>query len=154
MLSLSQATGYAIKALACLNEPDCASRSTPEIAACGRAPTAYLAKIVNALARQGLVTARRGIGGGIALTCKPEEITLLEIVQAVEGREWIGDCLLGLDECSDHITCPTHDFWQRIKREITEELGRTTLASVIAFKGKARIQRAKACATGASGRPR
>ena len=113
-------------------------------------PTAYLAKIVNALARQGLVTARRGVGGGISLTRKPEEITLLEIVHAVEGQDWIGDCLLGLDECSDQSTCPTHDFWQRIRREITEELSRTTLASVIAFKGGKRGRSPKACAAEAA----
>jgi len=149
MLSLSQTTGYAIKALGCLNEPDGDSRFTPEIAECARVPTAYLAKIVNALARQGLVTARRGVGGGISLTRKPEEITLLQIVEAVEGPNWIGDCLLGLDESTDLTTCPAHDFWLRIRREITEELGKTTLASVIAFKRGRRCRTAKALPAGA-----
>jgi Rrf2 family protein len=138
MLSLSQTTGYAIKALGCLSEPDCDRRATPEIAECARVPKPYLHKIVNALARHGLVAARRGVGGGVSLARKPEEITLLQIVEAVEGENWLGDCLLGLDECSDQVTCPTHDFWQRIRREITEELSKTTLASVIAFKRNAR----------------
>jgi Rrf2 family protein len=141
MLSLTQTTGYAIKALSCLNEPDCDSRSTPEIAECARVPKPYLAKIIHALARRGLVTARRGVGGGVALARRPEAITLLQIVEAVEGKDWLGDCLLGLDECTDLSTCPTHAFWQRIRREITVELSQTTLAAVIAFKARPRAKR-------------
>lgn len=134
MLSLSQTTGYAIKALSCLSEPGCRNRSTPAIARCSRVPTPYLAKIINALARKGLVTARRGVGGGVALSRPPEEISLLQIVEAVEGPDWLGECLLGLDECSDQATCPTHHFWQRIRAEITQELSQTNLAMVIAFR--------------------
>jgi Rrf2 family transcriptional regulator, iron-sulfur cluster assembly transcription factor len=134
MLSLSQTSGYAIKALACLSEPDCQSRSITEIAGRTRVPRPYLAKIVNALVRSGLVTARRGIGGGVSLARRPEEITLLQIVEAVEGKNWLGDCLLSLDECSDQSTCPTHDFWQRIRGEITHQLGTTSLAAIIAFR--------------------
>jgi Rrf2 family transcriptional regulator, iron-sulfur cluster assembly transcription factor len=134
MLTLSHTTGYAIKALRCLSEKDCASRLITDIAECARVPRPYLAKIINALVRSGLVTARRGIGGGVSLIRRPEEITLLQIVEAVEGKDWLGDCLLNLDECTDLSTCPTHDFWQRIRGEIKEQLGNTTLAAVIAFR--------------------
>ena len=140
MLSLSQTTGYAIKALGCLSEPGCHNRSTPEITKCAGVPQPYLAKIIHLLARHWLVTARRGIGGGITLNRPPGEITLLQIVEAVEGPGWLGECLLGLDECTDLATCPTHAFWQRIRGEITEELRKTTLATVIGFRDS---QRAK-----------
>ena len=131
MLSLSHTTGYAIKALRCLSEPNCDNRSTPEIARCAGIPRPYLAKLINSLARHGLVTARRGVGGGVSLARSADEITLLQIVVAVEGEHWLGECLLGLDECSDAITCPTHPLWLRIRGEITEELAKTTLAAVI-----------------------
>jgi Rrf2 family protein len=106
-------------------------------------PKPYLAKIINSLARQGLVLAKRSSGGGISLMRSPEEISLLQIVDAVEGKGWLGDCLLGLDECSSPATCPTHDFWQRIRGEITEELRKTTLAEVIAFKESHKPKRAR-----------
>jgi Rrf2 family protein len=131
MLGLSQATGYAIKALRCLSTPNCDYRSTPVIARCAGIPKPYLAKIINSLVRHGLVKARRGVRGGVSLARNADEITLLEIVLAVEGEQWLGDCLLGLDECSDVATCPTHTFWLRIRGEITQELAKTTLASVI-----------------------
>lgn len=134
MLSLSQTTGYAIKALSCLNESSCANRLIGEIADCADVPRPYLAKIISNLAKEGLVNAKRGIGGGISLALPPEEMSLLRIVNAVEGDDWLGDCLLGLDECASQTTCPTHDFWQRIRGEITDELRKTTLADVIAFK--------------------
>ena len=134
MLSLSSTTGYAIKALSCLEDPACNCRTTPGIAKRTGVPRPYLAKIVGSLARRGLVVAKRGIGGGITLARRPEDISLLQIVEAVEGKDWLGECLLGLDECSSLATCPTHDFWQRIRNEITQELGRITLASIIAFR--------------------
>jgi Rrf2 family transcriptional regulator, iron-sulfur cluster assembly transcription factor len=134
VLGLSQTTGYAIKALSCLNQPECDSRSTPEIAACARVPRPYLAKIINALAHHGLVIARRGVGGGVSLARKAEQISLLQIVEAVEGKDWLADCLLGLNDCSDLSSCPTHEFWQRISREIRTELSRRTLADLIQSK--------------------
>ncbi len=140
MLRLSQTTGYAIKALACLAEGDC--RQTADIAHAASVPRTYLPKIIQALVRAGLVVARRGIGGGVSLAAPPAEISLLQVVEAVEGPHWLGDCLLGLDECTNTATCPTHDFWQRICAEITYELRRTSLTSIIHFQ--ARYQKGQA----------
>jgi len=141
MLGFSQTVGYAIQALGCLNDPTCARHQTADIARCAKVPKPYLYKIIQALARKRLVVAKRGIGGGVALARPPAQISLLRIVEAVEGKNWLSDCLLGLNECSNQKTCPTHDFWQRIRREITEELDRTTLATVIAFRTQSRAQR-------------
>ncbi len=132
MLSLSQTTGYAIKALACLPGIGTPPRLIAEVARCTRIPRAYLAKIVNHLVRQGLVSARRGHHGGIALARPAEKITLLDIVEAVEGPNWLGHCLLGLEECRNQQECPTHGFWMRVSQQIREQLGSTSLASVIA----------------------
>lgn len=132
MLSLSQTTGYAIKALACLPESGAPPRQIADVARCTRIPRAYLAKIVNRLVRQGLVSARRGHRGGIALAQPAARITLLNIVEAVEGPDWLGHCLLGLDECRNQQECPTHGFWMEICRQIRDKLGATSLAEVIA----------------------
>jgi Rrf2 family protein len=134
MIGLSQTTGYAIQALSCLNNPACTCRSIATIAECSGVPRAYLAKIISALVRAGLVTARRGVGGGIALGRQPAEISLLQIVEAIQGPSWLGECLLGMDDCASDGACPTHEFWLRVRGEITAELGRTTLAEVISFR--------------------
>lgn len=144
MLSLSQTTGYAIQALGCLNESSCACHQTAAIARCAKVPKPYLFKIIQALARKGIVNAKRGVGGGIALARRPEQISLLEVVEAIEGEHWLGECLLSLNDCSSEHACPTHAFWQRIRQEITAELGKTTLDSVIAFRVTGRGSRARA----------
>jgi Rrf2 family protein len=134
MLSLSVTTGYAIKALMCLESGECVPRHITDVAACTSVPRAYLAKILSALAQQGLVQTKRGYRGGISLARSAEEISLLQIVEAVEGDQWLGECLLGMETCDVLTICPTHDFWARIRREITEELRKTTLASVMSSR--------------------
>lgn len=132
MLSLSQTTGYAIKALACLPGCGAVPRQVADVARCTGIPRAYLAKIIHRLARRGLVATRRGQRGGIALARPATEISLLHIVEAVEGSDWLGHCLLSLDECRDEQECPTHDFWRDFCAQLRAKLAATSLASVIA----------------------
>ena len=140
MLSLSVTTGYAIKALMCLESSDCVPRHISDIARCTNVPRAYLAKILNTLSQQGLVQTKRGYRGGISLGRSAEDISLLPIVEAVEGGQWLGDCLLSIEECGGHTICPTRDFWARIREEITEELRKTTLAALIACQRRGGLQ--------------
>ncbi|ODU25246.1 MAG: hypothetical protein ABS95_00530 [Verrucomicrobia bacterium SCN 57-15] len=134
MLSLSVTTGHAIKALNCLESGSCVRHHISDIARCAEVPRPYLAKVVNLLSRAGLVTTKRGYRGGICLARPANDISLLDVVEAIEGKGWLGECLLGLDTCNSRTQCPTHDFWVRIRREITEELRTTTLASVLAAR--------------------
>lgn len=136
MIALSQTTGYAIQALSCIHDPACRRSSITAIANCSSVPRPYLAKIVNALVRAGLLTSKRGVGGGIALAREPGAITLLQIVEAIEGPEWLGECLLGMNDCASDGACPTHVFWTRIRAEITGELTKTTLADVIFYRAR------------------
>jgi Rrf2 family iron-sulfur cluster assembly transcriptional regulator len=134
MMSLSRTTGYAIQALGCMNWANGSASQISAIAKCARVPRPYLAKIIAALSRTGLVTAKRGHRGGISLARPARDISLLEIVEAVEGPHWLGACLLGFEKCENHASCPTTAFWQRMRREIIRELGLITLAEVLANK--------------------
>ncbi len=131
VMCLSQTTGYAIQALACLQRLGPLPCFIRDVAECTRLPRPYLAHIFNRLAHKGIVSAKRGYRGGITLTRPAHEISLLQVVEAVEGKKWIGPCLLGLDECRPPIVCPTHDLWSDIKRQIEVTLRSTTLAEVI-----------------------
>lgn len=131
MISLSITTGHAIKALRCLESGHCVPRHISDIARCTGVPRAYLAKILSALAQQGLVQTKRGYSGGISLAHAAKDISLRQIIEAVEGQEWIAECLLGMDACEALTVCPTHDFWTRIRGEIIAELDAVTLAELI-----------------------
>ena len=131
MIGLSQTTGYAVHALCCLEDPYCHPRLIRDIAQCTKIPRPYLAKIINQLSREGLVAAKRGYRGGIYLTRPPDQISLLEIIEAIEGQDFIAECMLGLDDCSTPCLCPTHEIWQRVRGEIKEGLRQSNLADIL-----------------------
>ncbi|MCS7008853.1 MAG: Rrf2 family transcriptional regulator [Chthoniobacterales bacterium] len=134
MLCLSQSVGYAVQALAVLGTSESSTCLIRDIAEKAQVPPAYLAKLVKRLSDAEIVVSKRGIKGGTWLKRKPEEITLLEISEAIDGKKWINRCLLGLTECSDERACPTHKFWKTVRESIQKSLEDTTLADVISFQ--------------------
>jgi Rrf2 family protein len=132
MISFSKTTGYAIAAMGCLEGPDGLPIRAEDIAKVTNISKSYLPKIIQILADKNLVKTKRGYTGGMLLTRAPEEISLLEVVVAIEGPEWIGDCLLGLENCGS--TCPTHAFWNEEKSRIEVELRSRKLIEITQFK--------------------
>jgi Rrf2 family protein len=94
-----------------------------EIARAQYVPREYLAKIIQKLAQAGIVTTHRGVGGGITLARPPEEITLLDIVEAIEGPVALNSCFIRPGECPRESYCAIHDELAHIG---------TTLASMFA----------------------
>ncbi len=134
MLSLSQTTGYAIKAKSFLEAPGGTPKLMRDVARLASVPGPYLAKRMQDLVRARLVLTKRGHSGGLLLARPPEEISLLEISEAVENRTWLDGCLLGLEQCSDKRACPTHAFWTKTRARIELTLRQTTLAEVAKFE--------------------
>lgn len=135
MLCLSQGVGYAVKALAYLSEDE-HGQFVRDIAARAEVPPSYLAKIFKKLVDGDILVSKRGWAGGTRLSRPPETINLLEITQAVDGKDWNSGCLLGQEICSDERACPTHDFWKSERKLIAEKLERITLAECIDFERK------------------
>ncbi len=132
MMCLSHSTGYAVRALGCLARAGGRPQLIRDVAERAGVPRPYLAQIVSRLAGQGIITAKRGCRGGIALSQPADQISLLEVVEAVEGKEWISPCMLGGAPERPDFACPTQQFWQRIRRQIEAKLRSTTLADVVA----------------------
>lgn len=131
MLALSITTQYAIQALKCLARGSCSTQHVTDIARCTGIRKAYLAKVLTTLAQVGLVQSKRGYRGGISLARAADKISLLEIVEAVEGKEWLADCLLGMDDCGVHTNCPAHSFWSAYRRQIIHKFDSLRLADFI-----------------------
>lgn len=132
MLRLSQSVGYAIRALARV-EGGGGSSKIREVAKVSGVPAAYLAKLVVRLGEVGVLDSKRGIGGGTRLARAAEEISLLEIVEAIEGEK-ARQCLIGLSECNDEQACPVHGYWVKRSEEIRRVLAATKLSDVIAHE--------------------
>ncbi len=134
MLSLSQTSGYAILALACLDQVSEQYILAKDIAACTGIRLPYLSKILYALSQAGLVDSKRGYRGGFRLVRPADELSIAEIVDAIDGPDWCNACLLGFASCSDERACPTHSFWSEERRRIRALMERITVREVAEFE--------------------
>jgi Rrf2 family protein len=154
MLCFSKSTGYAIQALACSEALPPHPALIREVAQCTGIPRPYLARIVSRLAHQGLVSTKRGQHGGLSLCRSAAKISLLEVVLAVEGKDWMGPCLLGMEDCGLRFACPLCGFWARIRRQIEVKLRQLTLADVLAVMAGPIAKRRKQLRASRRGRRR
>lgn len=94
-------------------------------------PKSFLAKIFQNLAKAGLVRSIRGTGGGFALTKSPGEISVLEIIEAIEGKIVFQRCKLDKPDC-DHVGgCALCGLFERAQDGVKEALTSTSLGDLI-----------------------
>ena len=93
-------------------------------------PSHFLAKILQQLARKGLLRSSKGPTGGFALRVPASEIRLLDIVESLDGLAAYQQCASGLSECSDDMPCSMHDSWVNLRSRIMDYLGRNTIADL------------------------
>jgi Rrf2 family protein len=128
---ISQTVEYALRAVVHLASETPAARTTDQVARATRVPRAYLSKVLQSLRRAGLVHSQRGIGGGMTLTKSPAEITILEVVNAVEPIQRIRTCPLDLAAHGAHL-CPLHRRLDNALSLFEDAFQQTTLAEVLA----------------------
>ena len=126
---LSKSVEYALRAVAFLAARD-APATTREIADRTKVPPAYLAKLLQSLTRRGVVESRRGVGGGVTLAKRPAELTILEVVNAVEPVGRITTCPLGLAAHGVRL-CPLHKRLDAALAAVEAAFAATTLAEVL-----------------------
>lgn len=128
---ISQTVEYALRAVVHLASEAPGARTTDQVARTTRVPRAYLSKVLQSLRRAGLVRSQRGIGGGMTLTKSPADITILEVVNAVEPIQRIRTCPLGLAAHGVHL-CPLHRRLDNALALFEEAFQNSTLAEVLA----------------------
>ena len=127
----SQTVEYALRAVVHLAHESPASRTTEQIANATRVPKAYLSKVLQSLNQAGLVHSQRGVGGGVTLAKAPAQLTILEVVNAVEPIRRITTCPLGLAGHGVRL-CPLHRRVDDALAKVEEAFGNSTLAEVLA----------------------
>ena len=93
-------------------------------------PGHFLAKILQQLARKGLLRSSKGPTGGFALRVDPDQIRLLDIVEALDGLAPYQQCAAGLAECSEAMPCPLHDRWSALRARIMDYLEQNTITDL------------------------
>ena len=104
---ISQTAEYALRAVVCLASRPDAALTAQQIAAFTKVPVGYLSKVLQALGRGGVVNSQRGLHGGFTLVKPPEQLTVLEIIKAVDPIKRITRCPLDLAAHGKNL-CPLH----------------------------------------------
>lgn len=131
-MKLSRQADYAIRLILDLARQPDHTGDLKAVAARQGVPAPYLAKIGQTLSRAGLVIATRGARGGVRLARLPREVTLRDVVEAVEGPTLYNRCLLWPGECSDSPggQCPLHPVLDGLGRAVSNYLGSVDFADL------------------------
>ena len=127
----SQTVEYALRAVVHLADHAPMARTTEQIATATRVPRAYLSKVLQGLCHANIVLSKRGIGGGVSLAKSPGELTILDVVNAVEPIVRIRECPLGLTAHGIRL-CPLHKRLDNALAQVETAFRQTTLAEILA----------------------
>ncbi len=129
---LSKSAEYAIRACIFIVARSQAGHKTglKEVAAAIGSPVFFTAKILQGLSRQKLISSMKGPNGGFYVPEEAFDITLLDLVQAIDGTDLFTECGLGMKQCSDSNPCPIHDQYKPIRAQITAMMENTTIQSL------------------------
>lgn len=130
----SQTVEYALRAIVYLADQGGNSRTIQQIAEVTRVPAGYLSKVMQGLSRNGLVRSQRGLHGGFVLARPARQLTVLDVVQAVDPLRRIESCPLGLE---GHLSlCPLHRRLDGAVALVEKALRESTIAELLAEPGR------------------
>jgi len=135
---ITKKTEYAIRALWELANENGHLATANEIAQRQCIPPKYLPQIVSELSRAGLLLSVRGYGGGIRLSRPARDITLLEVIEAMQGKMWMFECQMGPCDCDFGPGCDLKGVYERAKVSLEEIFGETRLADIRLIKGRSK----------------
>ena len=135
MFRLGKLTDYGIVVLAQLardtGDETSGVHNARELAAEADLPAPAVSKILKALARHGVLDSQRGSRGGYALARPPEQITVAEMLEALEGPVALTECAVGAQICQHEAACAVRDPWRVINGVVQDALKQITLADLV-----------------------
>ena len=132
MIKITRLTDYGIMLLTYFaKDGQHPMRNARDLATQAHLPLPTVSKILKVLARKGLLVAQRGAKGGFSLARTPQQITVAEIVDAVEGHMGITECSFSQPgRCELEVQCPVQNNWQKISQAVWGALEHITLADM------------------------
>lgn len=131
MIILSKLADYGVIVATHLAAHPGRQENAAAIAAATRLPPATVAKLLKAMAHAGLATATRGAAGGYRLARSPVEISVAEVVAAIDGDIGMTQCSVHEADCERTTYCPTRPHWAAINRAVGAALSAVSLADMI-----------------------
>ena len=131
-MQITRQADYAVRAVLYLAQLGQDRRaSTSQIAQEQQIPPSFLAKIVSQLSVAGLLQTSRGARGGVSLARTPDQISLLEVVEAIDGPILLNECVGENGACTFGDNCPMKPIWCDAQAELVERLNTTNFANFI-----------------------
>ncbi|MBR4126870.1 MAG: Rrf2 family transcriptional regulator [Alphaproteobacteria bacterium] len=115
-----------------------APRLMKDIARSQQISEKYISRLILPLNEAGFITSFRGAKGGLKLAKAPKEISLLEIIEAMEGRVAIVDCVFDKEFCLKSNDCSACKVWSSLNKKIRKQMAEITLKDVLKSEKKAK----------------
>lgn len=131
---ISQTVEYALRAIVAIAQHDGRPCTAQQISEITQVPAPYLSKLMQRLVRGGIANSQRGVHGGFVLVQKPSELTIWEVVDAVEPFKRIHECPLDIKSHGSTL-CPLHRRLDLAMEMVEEQFRETTIADVLAEPG-------------------
>ena len=132
---ISQTTEYALRAVVWLASHPDRPLTAQQIAESTRVPAGYLAKVLQGLSRAGLLRSQRGLGGGFTLARPASDLSIWQVVQAVDPIRRITECPLGFELHGESL-CALHQQLDNAIARVEKDFARCSIASLIQDKGE------------------
>lgn len=128
---ISQTAEYALRAVVWLAANEKKAVSTHDVSTATKVPPGYMPKVLQALVRAKLAHSTPGRSGGFRLARTPDQISVLDVINAVDGIQRIKHCPLGIKSHGSNL-CPLHRRLDMAMEIVEQTYGKTTMAELLA----------------------
>jgi len=131
-MQITRQADYALRAMLYLAKLEPKQKAaTSQIAEEQEIPPSFLAKIISQLSIAGLIHTSRGAHGGVSLARKPEAISLLDVVESIDGPITLNECTLDPSVCVFGESCPIHEVWCETQKDLVRKLREKTFDKLV-----------------------
>jgi Rrf2 family protein len=133
-MQITRQADYAIRAVLYLAQIGVGQRAaTSQIAQEQNIPPSFLAKIVSQLSVAGLLQTSRGARGGVSLARNPDTVSLLEVIEAIDGPILLNECVADEANCAFSEDCPLRPVWCDAQADLVSRLERTNFGQFVSI---------------------
>ncbi|MGB8028191.1 MAG: Rrf2 family transcriptional regulator [Terracidiphilus sp.] len=138
-MQLTRAADYAVRVMIQLASlPPDARVSLPSLARATGAPESFLSKVLQGLARSGLISSQRGQSGGFRIAPRGRQASMLQVIEAIDGAICLNVCLMHGRSCPRKARCPAHPVWDRAQQAMLQVLSGVSIAAMAAQESPAK----------------
>ena len=130
-MPITRAADYAVRVMVHLASlPPGTRLQKSALVELSEAPESFLSKVLQRMVAKGLITSWRGGGGGFELTHPAEQVSVLTVVEAIDGPMHLNLCVPGASGCERSLACAVHPVWVEAREALTKVLGKATMAKL------------------------